>query len=67
MDAKIVEYRVISEQGIEALMSKVNAAIRNGWQVYGGVCSHNYIVNKDTFQSANIYSQALVKYESSKN
>jgi len=59
--AKIIDYKVISEYGTDALSQKVMPAIRSGWQPLGGVSA---FVNSSTGQTGQMFSQALVKYQS---
>ena len=58
---QIIEYKVISDYGSDALSKKVMAAIRSGWQPLGGVSA---FVNSNTGQTGQMFSQALVRYES---
>ena len=61
---KITDYKVISEYGTDALSKKVMSAIRNGWQPLGGVSAFVHTINSSTGQTGQMFSQALVQYES---
>ena len=62
---KIAQYKVISEQGIEAFEKQVNLFINQGWYLQSGAsCMFlEYAVDDSTNASAIMYTQALVKYE----
>ena len=57
---QIIDYKVISDYGTDALSQKVMSAIRSGWQPLGGVSA---FVNSSTGQTGQMFSQALAKYE----
>ena len=61
---QIIDYKVISEYGTDALSKKIMAAIRTGWQPLGGVSAFVDLINSSTGQTGQLFSQALVKYES---
>jgi hypothetical protein len=61
----IEQYTVLSEIGRDKLIQEVNSHIQKGWQLLGGVSTMSYVMNKDTWQSAQVFSQALVKYKKS--
>lgn len=57
---KIIEYRILHEQGLYEMEGKVNDYIRNGWQPYGHPC---FIQGKIGESLRNMNFQAMVKYE----
>lgn len=46
----MIQYKVISHSLIASFESLVNAALKDGWKLQGGVSTHNFF-----------YSQAVVK------
>ncbi len=61
--AQIIDYKVISEYGTDALSKKVMAAVRAGWQPLGGATAFVHLINSSTGQTGQMFSQALVKYQ----
>jgi len=60
-ERKIVDYEIVYEDEIAAMMNKVNSNIRNGYIPFGGLC-----VTESFFEDNNVwvtwYYQAMVKY-----
>jgi hypothetical protein len=55
---KVIEYKVVSNGTSHRLEEEVNRMLKEGWELYGNLCTHD---GGGTFGT--VLSQALVMYD----
>ena len=64
-----MRYKIISEWSAEKASEKVNALLKDEWELFGELHVNAYFANYGEDESENVinYSQALIKKDENKN